>query len=121
MQLTSAVLSLALFSDVALAQSRVGIFDSQLSIGGRRGSGSASYEPQRQAYLIAGSGENMWNDRDEFHFVWKRMTGNFILSTRARFLGAGVEDHRKLGWTIRPSLETNSAHVTAALHGSGLM
>jgi sugar lactone lactonase YvrE len=48
------------------------------------------------------------------------MTGNFILSTRARFLGAGVEPHRKLGWTIRSSLATNSAHVTAALHGDGL-
>jgi hypothetical protein len=62
----------------------------------------------------------MWNDRDDFHFVWKRMTGNFILSTRARFIGAGVEAHRKIGWTIRPSLEANSPHVTAALHGDGL-
>ena len=63
----------------------------------------------------------MWDDRDDFHFVWKRMTGNFILSTRARFIGTGVDAHRKIGWTIRPSLETNSAHVTAALHGDGLM
>jgi Tol biopolymer transport system component len=62
----------------------------------------------------------MWNDRDDFHFVWKRMTGNFILSTRARFLGKGVDAHRKIGWTIRPSLESNSAHATAALHGDGL-
>src|SRR5258708_1139457 len=51
----------------------------------------------------------------------ERMTGNFTLSTRARFVGAGVEAHRKLGWTIRPSLETGSPHVTAALHGDGLM
>jgi Tol biopolymer transport system component len=71
--------------------------------------------------LIAGSGQNMWGDHDDFHFVWKRMTGNFILSTRARFLGAGGDPHRKIGWTIRPSLETRSAHVTAALHGNGLM
>jgi len=32
-----------------------------------------------------------------------------------------VEEHRKIGWTIRPSLEPGSAHVTAALHGNGLM
>jgi len=63
----------------------------------------------------------MWGDHDDFHFVWKRMTGNFILSTRARFIGQGVEAHRKIGWTIRPSLETSGAHVTAALHGDGLM
>src|SRR5205823_1698475 len=74
-----------------------------------------------QEYLVAGSGQNLWNDRDDFHFLWKRVAGNFILSTRARFIGPGVEAHRKVGWTIRPSLETNSAHVTAALHGDGLM
>jgi dipeptidyl aminopeptidase/acylaminoacyl peptidase len=63
----------------------------------------------------------MWGPRDDFHFVWKRMSGNFILSTRARFLGAGVEEHRKIGWTIRPTLESGSVHITAALHGDGLM
>jgi Tol biopolymer transport system component len=62
----------------------------------------------------------MWGERDDFHFVWKRMSGNFILSTRARFASKGVEAHRKIGWTIRPTLETNSPHVTAAVHGDGL-
>src|SRR6202158_3221279 len=114
-------LTLALFSDAVSAQSPIGIFDAQTHIGRERGSGSASYDARRQAYMVAGSGQNMWGDHDDFHFVSKRMTGNFILSTRARFIGAGVEAHRKLGWTIRPSLETSSTHVTAALHGDGLM
>ena len=103
-----------------LGAQTVGTFDSQTDIGRMRRAGSASYEPQRQQYLIAGSGQNMWNDRDDFHFVWKRMAGNFILSTRAHFIGKGVEAHRKIGWTIRPSLDANSPHVTAALHGDGL-
>ncbi|MEP6858391.1 MAG: biopolymer transporter TolR, partial [Gemmatimonadales bacterium] len=113
------VTSLALFNDVA-AQSPVGIFEAQTDVGRAVGARPALYEPQLQTYLVAGSGQNMWGDHDDFHFVWKRMTGNFILSTRARFIGAGVEPHRKIGWTIRPSLETNSAHVTAAVHGDGL-
>src|SRR5688572_31510285 len=103
------------------AQSRVGIFDGQTDVGRVQRRGAASYDASRKTYRIAGSSQNMWDDRDDFHFVWKRMTGNFILSTRARFIGKGVDPHRKLGWTIRPSLETNSAHVTAALHGDGLM
>jgi Tol biopolymer transport system component len=115
------VMTLALFGSGLGAQSAVGIFESQTDIGRTRHAGSNSYDPQRQYYLIAGSGQNMWGDRDDFHFVWKRMTGNFILSTRARFIGAGVEAHRKIGWTIRPSLESRSAHVTAAMHGDGLM
>jgi len=120
-RILSPVLSLALVGKALGAQSPVGIFDAQTDIGRVRPSGSGSYDAQRQAYQIAGSGQNMWGERDDFHFVWKRMTGNFILSTRARFIGAGVEVHRKIGWTIRPSLESNSAHVSAALHGDGLM
>ena len=113
------VLSLAVCCDVLSAQGPVGVFAAHTDVG--RGRGSASYDPQRQTYLIAGSGQNMWGSRDDFHVVWKRVSGNFILSTRARFIGPGVEEHRKIGWTIRPSLDTNSAHVTAALHGNGLM
>jgi hypothetical protein len=101
-------------------QSTVGIFDAQSDVGRTRHRGSASYDARRQSYDIAGSGQNMWGERDDFHFVWKRMSGNFILSTRARFAGKGVEAHRKIGWTIRPTLETNSPHVTAAVHGDGL-
>ncbi len=119
--IVTTVLGLALLSDALGAQSPVGIFDAQTDIGTSSRSGSATYDPRAQTYLVAGSGENMWGDHDDFHFVWKRMTGNFILSTRARFIGAGVEPHRKIGWTIRPSLEPNSAHVTAALHGDGLV
>ena len=105
----------------ASGQRPVGIFDGQTDIGRARNPGPARYESERQTYQIAGSGENMWGARDDFRFVWKRLTGNFILSTRARFIGKGVEAHRKIGWTIRPSLETGSPHVTAALHGDGLV
>jgi hypothetical protein len=97
----------------------IGIFNADTNIG--NGRGSVSYDAKAHAYLIAGSGQNMWDTRDDFHFVWKRLSGNFVLSTRAQFMGAGGEEHRKIGWTIRPSLEPSSAHVTAALHGNGLM
>ena len=113
-------LSAALLSSVAGAQSSVGIFDAQTDVGRVRPPGSATYDSKLQSYLIAGSGQNMWGDHDDFHFVWKRMTGNFILSTRTHFVGKGIEAHRKVGWTIRPSLESNATHVTAALHGDGL-
>src|SRR5919197_793890 len=118
-RILTGAMSLAAFGHIVRAQRPLGIFDAQADVGRVRHAGSASYDPERQAYLLAGSGQNMWNDRDDFHFVWKRMTGNFILTTRARFVGRGVEAHRKIGWTIRPSLEPNAAHVTAALHGDG--
>jgi Tol biopolymer transport system component len=49
------------------------------------------------------------------------MKGDFILHTRAEFVGPkGVEEHRKVGWMVRKSLEGNSAHVNAVVHGDGL-
>ena len=93
MELPSRLLTLALssafFGGVLGAQSPVGVFTTHTNVG--RARGSASYDPQQQTYLVAGSGQNMWDTRDDFHFVWKRISGNFILSTRARFIGAGVE------------------------------
>src|SRR5712671_4475673 len=118
-RLLALVLSASLWTDVLGAQTSVGVFTVEGNVG--RATGSASYDPQQQTYLIAGSGQNMWDTRDDFHFVWKRLSGNFILSTRARLMGRGVEAHRKIGWTIRPSLGSDGAHVTAALHGDGLM
>ncbi|HWC72607.1 MAG TPA: hypothetical protein VG454_01625 [Gemmatimonadales bacterium] len=109
---------LAVWAATASAQA-VGIFTADTNVGSA--TGSVSYDRKQQTYLIAASGRNMWDRHDDFHFVWKRMGGNFTLSTRAHFVGKGGEEHRKIGWTIRPWLEPGSAHVTAALHGNGLM
>ena len=115
------VLSLgAWIGRTAAAQRPVGMFEQEGDVGHVTRAGSTTFDPQREAYVIAGSGQNMWADRDAFHFVWTRLSGNFLVSARARFLGPGVEAHRKIGWTIRPTLETNGPHVTAALHGNGL-
>ncbi len=100
-------------------QSDFGAFDGQADVGQVKNPGSVTYDATRQEYTITGSGTNMWLGADEFHLVWKRMKGNFILSTRAQFLGKGVEAHRKIGWIVRASLEPDSPHVTAVTHGDG--
>lgn len=98
----------------------LGIFEVQQDIGNVNKPGSATYDADKQQYTIKGSGSNMWADHDEFHFVWKRMKGDFILTTRAKFIGEGVEEHRKIGWMVRSSLDSDSTHVNAAVHGNGL-
>ena len=47
----------------------------------------------------------MWAQRDEFHFAWKRLRGDFILQARVELLGPGVDPHRKLGLIARSSLD----------------
>jgi len=101
-------------------QKKVGIFDGHGDIGKDVKPGSAMYNGKTQEYEMSGSGYNIWLDHDEFHFLWKKMKGDFILYTRARFIGKGVDPHRKVGWMVRKNLEGNSAHINAVVHGDGL-
>lgn len=121
------VLLLIFFAAPAFAQngaspgtSSLGIFEGQTDVGNPIKSGSGTYIPSTNQYVISGAGYNVWFDRDEFHYVWKKMKGDFILYTRAEFLGTWVNYHRKVGWMIRKSLDANSPHVNAVEHGDGL-
>ena len=82
--------------------------------------GSAVYNPLTQEYTLSAAGTNMWAARDEFHFVWKRMTGDFILQARVELLGKGVDPHRKLGLIVRSGLDADAPYADAAVHGDGL-
>ena len=114
-------LALVMLAPAGVAtQGTLGYFESSADVGSPAIAGSASYDPGAQAYAVAGSGTNMWLDRDEFQFVWRRMKGDFIVRTHAKFLGEGVEAHRKLGWIVRSSLDPDATYADAAIHGDGL-
>ncbi|HLZ88713.1 MAG TPA: hypothetical protein VKQ52_15765 [Puia sp.] len=98
----------------------LGIFDGHGDVGTNVKPGSATFIPATGQYIITGAGYNVWADHDEFQYVWKKIKGDFILYTRAEFLGNWVNYHRKVGWMIRKSLDGNSPHVNAVEHGDGL-
>jgi hypothetical protein len=110
-----------LFANTTFAQNGpLGIFEGHGDVGKGVKPGSAAYDPGTQQYVISGAGYNLWFDHDEFHYVWKRLKGDFILSAKAAFVGKGVEEHRKVGWMVRKSLDGNAAHINAVVHGDGL-
>jgi dipeptidyl aminopeptidase/acylaminoacyl peptidase len=98
----------------------VGIFEAHGDVGAVKIPGSAAYDAAAGEYTVRAAGSNMWAGNDEFHFVWKRLTGDFILQAKAEFLGKGVEPHRKLGLIVRSSLDPGSPHVNVSRHGDGL-
>lgn len=98
----------------------IGIFAGHADVGNISRPGSVSYDPEEQTYLIDGSGQNMWSNHDDFHLVWKKLSGDFILRARAEFQGEGVHPHRKLGWIVRADLQPSSPHISLAVHGDGL-
>lgn len=98
----------------------LGLFTNSIDVGDPKTAGSTTYDPAQQVYELSGSGTNMWFDNDEFQFVYRKISGDFILRTRAHLIGEGVDPHRKLGWMIRSSLAADSAYVDIAVHGDGL-
>ena len=117
---TSLVSLLFFFALSAGAQTAIGIFDGHGDVGTGVKPGDASYDPKTQQYEVSGAGYNIWLDHDEFHFLWKRMKGDFILYTRGALVGQGAALHRKIGWMVRTNLEGNSSHINAVVHGDGL-
>ena len=107
-------------SPLASAQTAVGEFTGHADVGRVTRPGSATYDSTTGVYQLAGSGANVWAARDAFHYAWRKMRGNFILTARGQLVGKGVDPHRKFGWMIRTSLDSGSAHASAAVHGDGL-
>ena len=105
---------------IAVAQAPVGYFESSGDVGGPALAGSTAYDAQTQTYTIAGGGTNMWAERDEFQFAWRKLSGDFIVRAHVSFVGEGVDPHRKVGWIIRGDLSADSPYVDAAVHGDGL-
>ena len=98
----------------------LGQFDGHADIGAPKLAGSAKYDAAAQEYTLTAAGTNMWFGRDQCYFVWKRMKGDFILRTRAEFVGKGADGHRKLGWMVRPNLDADAPYADTAEHGDGL-
>jgi TolB protein len=100
----------------------VGIFESQGDIGASARPGSAEFDLETAVYRITGGGANMWGTSDAFHFVWKKLSGDFALqaSVMLEATDAGANSHRKAGLVIRQSLDPGAPYVDVMVHGSGL-
>ncbi len=98
----------------------VGIFNQSSDVGNPAKQGATTYDPLSQIYTIKGAGYNIWFERDEFHYAYNSLKGDFILTANFEFVGDGVDAHRKYGWMIRESLDEKASHISAVVHGDGL-
>ncbi len=100
--------------------SAVGDFAHHGDVGDPAIPGSTRYDATTQTYHMSAAGTNLWGPRDEFQFAWNHLEGDFILRARVKFIGEGVDPHRKLGWMVRSDLDPGSTYVDGTVHGSGL-
>jgi len=113
-------LILILISIAMTLNAQTGQFKNSTDIGNPSQKGSSAYNSTEQCYTLRGGGYNIWFERDEFHYLYNEIKGDFILTANFKFEGEGHDPHRKTGWMLRSSTDEDSPHISAVLHGDGL-
>jgi hypothetical protein len=99
----------------------IGIFEGQSDIGSALVPGSASYDAETKQYTINSAGYNVWYTRDEFRFLWKKMSGDVSLAAGITYPNPNGFGDRKAVLVIRQDLDDDSKEAIAALHGLGMI
>ena len=89
----------------------IGDFDGHLDVGTYILDGQATYDTAKKTYFVAGSGDDIWNNNDAFHFVYKKMKGAFEAEADY-FIGTiGDGTWTKAGLMVRESVGTAAANA----------
>ena len=99
----------------------IGVFKGQSDVGGTLVPGSSSYKKATGEYTINSAGYNIWYTRDEFRYLWKKMSGDVSLAADISFPDTAGYFDRKAVLIIRQSLDDDSKEAMVALHGGGLV
>src|ERR1043165_9208847 len=97
----------------------LGAFTGSDDVGAPPMKGSAEFDAAKGEYRITGSGTDIWGKADQFHYVWREMSGDFAVSATAKFLTEGIA-HRKAVIMLRKTLDTDSPFIQLAIHGDGM-
>ncbi len=99
----------------------IGIFEGQSDIGSPVIDGDASYDAATGRYTITSAGYNIWYTRDEFRFLWRKMSGDISLAADIAYPNPKGYGDRKAVLVIRQELDDDSIQALVALHGEGMI
>jgi hypothetical protein len=99
----------------------IGVFDGQSDIGSALVPGSASYDAGTKQYTINSAGYNIWYSRDEFRYLWKKLSGDVSLAADAVFPNAEGYGDRKAVLVIRQNLDDDSREAMIGQHSAGMI
>jgi hypothetical protein len=99
----------------------IGIFQGQSDIGSAVVSGSAIYSAESKQYTITSAGYNIWYSRDEFRFLWKKMSGDASLAADVTFPDPKGYSDRKAVLVVRQNLDDDSKEAMTGEHGTGMI
>ena len=117
----------ALLCGVVAAQARqdaLGIFAGESDIGSVVPPGTGKYDPATGTYTLTSAGANTWYHVDDFHYVWKKASGDLALTADISFpphsYAHDPNPHRKGILMFRQTLDAGGVYADVGVHGSGL-
>lgn len=96
----------------------LGSFENGSDVGEVTPPGTAQYDPATKRYLVTSSGQNIWNNHDDFHFLWRKASGDVSLNADIAFETSSGNEHEKAVLMIRQSLDPDSTYADIALHAN---
>jgi TolB protein len=114
------ILFVLIFNFVLAQPSPLGIFDAQVDVGHPKMPGVGKYDQLTHSYDVKGGGYNIGLGRDEFHFIYKKIKGDFTATANFDYTGTSANTHRRIGWMLRQSADEKAPFVDALEQGDGL-
>ena len=122
MKILFTIILVSSFSSIFSQATSLGVFRYAADIGHPKNAGSSTYDAATKTYNLKGSGYNIWFNRDEFHYLYNKMKGDFVLTANFQFVSDTTGNaHRKVGWMIRESEDEAAVSINAVQHGDGLV
>lgn len=116
---TSAFVALGMA--IALPGQTLGVFDDASNVGGDAVAGAVAFDAAADQYRITAAGANIWGKRDELHLLWKRQSGDAVITTQVSWSASDGDAHKKGGPMLRAGLDADDAHASAMVHADGLI
>jgi TolB protein len=113
------LLACILASPVAAQTGPLGLFAGSTDIGAPPLKGGSQFDQATGEYRVTGTGSDIWGTSDQFHYLWREISGDFAATATARFLTDG-DPHRKASIMLRKSTDADSPFLHFAIHGDGM-
>ncbi len=99
----------------------LGIFQGHQDIGAPGADGGVIREGD--TWKVIGSGHDIWDAADDFHYLWLKTEGDFTMSIEEPYIGSwgpkpSSNTWQKIGVMVRQDLTAPSAFASAALRSS---
>jgi len=98
----------------------MGIFEKCITLGSVEIPAKMNYQKSQQTYYLIGGGSGSKGNQDSFGYLYKSITGDFILEAGVKIIGLSDNRISAAGLMMRQSSATNAAFIACIVQKDGL-